>query len=216
MNHAAFPFDIKSLSDAGQIEGLAAGYGNLDAHGDIFAPGAFTKSIAAISRGGRTPAMLLHHDQRRPAGRWTDFAETPKGLVVKGHLAIEAADGREAYALLKGGALTGLSVGYREKAAKAGPQGANLITEADLFEVSLVATPSNPITTISSVKGIGDVRDLENLLREHGFSSRKAKAAASAAWRAVGDHQDEDDAVAGKLAGILSRASLTLSSITRS
>lgn len=185
MEHATFPLDIKSLSEAGLIQGLAAGYGNVDAHGEIFAPGAFAKAIASAKTGGRQPAMLLHHDPRRPAGRWDAFTETKAGLDVSGQLALDSADGREAYALLKGGALTGLSVGFRTISEKGG-SGPTIITEAELFEVSLVATPSNPKTRISSVKGIGGIRDLEEILRERfAFSSRKAKAAAAAAWRAA-------------------------------
>ena len=103
----------------------------------------------------------------------------------EGAVALEAADGREAYALLKGGALSGLSVGFRTLKEKAGANGGKVITEAELFEVSLVAVPSNPITKISAVKGIGNVRDLEELLREHGMSSRQAKRAANAAFRAA-------------------------------
>ena len=185
MNHANYHFQLKAISEAGVIEGVAAGYGNVDAHGEIFAPGAFTSSLKAMKAGGRQPAMLLHHDLNRPAGRWDTFGEDATGLHVKGTLALEAADGREAYALLKGGALSGLSVGFRTLKEKAGANGGKVITEAELFEVSLVAVPSNPITKISAVKGIGNVRDLEELLREHGMSSRQAKRAANAAFRAA-------------------------------
>lgn len=182
MNHANFYLELKFVTEAGLIEGLAAGYGNTDAHGESFAPGAFAKSIAAFKAGGRKPAMLLHHDARRPAGRWDQLTETAAGLKVAGTLAIDAADGREAYALLKAGALSRLSVGYREIAAKNASR--RIITEAELFEISLTATPSNPKTHISGVKGIGDERDLVELLREHGYSRRKAAVMAAAAWQA--------------------------------
>lgn len=195
MEHANFPFQIKGLSEAGVIEGVAAGYGNIDAHGEIFAPGAFTASLAAMKSGGRQPAMLLHHDINRPAGRWDSFTEKPDGLHVKGTLALQAADGREAYALLQGGALSGLSVGFKPLRTKAADGGV-LITQADLYEVSLVAVPCNPKTRIQSVKGIGSVRDLEDLLREHGMSGRQAKRAAAAAFKAA--EQDEPPAISEK------------------
>lgn len=189
MEHVNFPFQVKGLSDTGVIEGVAAGYGNIDAHGDIFAPGAFAASLKAMKAGGRQPAMLLHHDINRPAGRWDTFAENDDGLHVKGALALEAADGREAYALLKGGALSGLSVGFKALRTRKGANGAMIITEAELFEVSLVSVPSNPKTRIESVKGLGSVRDLEDLLRDHGMSGRQAKRAAAAAFKAA----DRDD-----------------------
>lgn len=215
MNHASFPLDLKSLSDAGQITGLAAGYGNLDAHGDVFAPGAFAKAIAAAQAGGREPAMLLHHDPQRPAGRWDVFAEGKSGMTVSGQIAMAARDGQEAYALLKAGALTGLSVGFSTVTSKAGPGGARIITEAELFEISLVSTPSNPLTRVSGVKAVGDVRELEDLLRSAGMSSRKAKAAASAAWRAAHD-EPETSEMERRMAAALMTANANFPTFNRS
>ncbi|MGN5375919.1 HK97 family phage prohead protease [Sphingomonas hankookensis] len=212
MDHATFPLDVKSLSEAGRIEGLAAGYGNIDAHGEVFAPGAFAKSIAAIGSAGRAPAMLLHHDLRRPAGKWDAFAETRAGMTVAGSLALDAADGREAYALLKAGALGGLSVGFRTIKERRGEGGTTIITEAELFEVSLVSVPSNPITKISAVKAIGDVRDLETLLRDTGMSGRKAKAAAAAAWRAANETPATNE-IETKLAAILTQSTNAIRTI---
>ncbi|MET4595773.1 MULTISPECIES: HK97 family phage prohead protease [unclassified Sphingomonas] len=195
MNHATFPLSVKKLSEAGQLEGLAAGYGNIDSHGEIFAPGAFAKAIAGIGN-GRSPAMLLHHDHRRPAGRWDTFAETRDGLTAKGALALDAVDGREAYALLKAGALTGLSVGFRPVKSTQGAGGTTIITEAELYEVSLVSVPSNPATKISDVKAVANVRELEVHLRELGLSGRRAKAAAAAAFRAADETNDEQEVAA--------------------
>lgn len=213
MNHATFPLNIKSLSEAGQIEGLAAGYGNMDSHGEIFAPGTFSKSIAAFGAAGRSPAMLLHHDVKRPVGRWDAFTESRAGMSVRGALTLDAADGREAYALLKGGALGGLSVGFRTIRANEAKDGTTIITEAELFEVSLVSVPSNPITKISGVKAVGDVRELESLLREAGMSGRRAKAAASAAWAAA-YRPSEDEARAAILAK-LSKSTRAIAAIMK-
>jgi len=64
MDFAASAFDIKSLNDSGSIEGLLAGFGNVDSHGDRILYGAFSKTLAA--RGERPLPMLLHHDMARP------------------------------------------------------------------------------------------------------------------------------------------------------
>jgi hypothetical protein len=181
MDHANFHLDIKALSEAGKFDGLAAGYGNVDLHGDVFAPGVFTKSIAQ-----RPPAMLLHHDIKRPAGRWDAFTETAAGLHVHGTLALDAADGREAYALLKAGALKGLSVGFIATKSEPSPNG-RLIRDGHLVEISLVSAPSNPVTQISNVKGTPDVRELEEILRNAGLSGRKSKMLAASAIRAAAE-----------------------------
>ncbi|KAK0360472.1 HK97 family phage prohead protease [Sphingomonas ginsenosidimutans] len=185
MDHVSFPLNVKALSEQGRLDGIAAGYGNEDSHGDTFAPGAFAASLA----GGRRVAMLLHHDMKRPVGRWDAFAETRTGLEASGTIALGTADGTEAYALLKAGALTGLSVGFVPLERK----GATII-RADLYEVSLVSVPSNPSTYVSNVKAAGNVRELEEHLRTLGLSSRRAKAAATAAFRAAEDAADEQEA----------------------
>lgn len=215
MHHATFPLDIKSLTEAGQLEGLAAGYGNRDAHDETFAPGAFSKSIAATRAGGRRVAMLLHHNPARPCGRWDTFAESKTGLSASGALALEVDDGREAYALLKAGALAGLSVGFRTLAFDKASDGSRIITEAELLEVSLVSTPSNPSTYISAVKGVHGVRDLEEILRSAGMPSRRAKAAATAAWRAA---EGTIDATAeeARAAALLSKGTAAIAEMFRS
>lgn len=201
---AAFPLSIKILNDAGHIEGLAAAFGNVDLGGDRIIPGAFAKTLA--SRSDPIP-MLLHHDLKRPIGRWDRLVETPEGLEAKGRITLDTRDGQEAYALARDGALRGLSIGYRAIDAKNAADARNL-HELDLHEVSLVTVPMNPKAQLSAIKSITNIRDLEELLRAGGFSGRKAKVAAGAAWRAINDHPDPDET---KLADILTASSASLS-----
>ena len=183
-------FTLKSLDETGVLEGIASDTG-WDRRDERFAQGAFRKSLSAHQLAGTAPAMLLHHDPKRPIGRWVEIAEQGDKLAVKGRLTLDAADGREAYALLRDRALNGLSVGCvnvkRSRATGGKPQ----IDEADLIEISLVSTPVNPRAHVVAVKSLGTVRDLEELLCSAGVSGRKAKAAASAAWRTINDTGDE-------------------------
>lgn len=208
MEFAGSPFEIKSLSDAGQIEGLLAGFGNVDSHGDRILHGAFTKTLA--ERGNRPLPMLLHHDMHRPIGAWKSWEERREGLYVKGALTLSVADAQEAHALARDGALTGLSIGYRAKRERLDRAGlANELVEIELFEGSLVTVPSNPSTHVTTVKSVGGARDIEHLLREAGISGRKAKAAASAAWAAIQQSKDETDAHA-ELASLFAASSKRL------
>lgn len=205
MSIAAFPLEIKSLSDAGLIEGLAAAYGNVDMGGDRIMPGAFHKSLAASSA---PIPMLLHHKLDRPIGRWDSVIETSGGLLAKGKITMEAADGREAHALARDGALRGLSIGYKAVDWKHDKGVRNLI-ELALHEVSLVTIPMNPLTRITNVKSITGARDIEDILGQiDGLSRRKVKAAASAAWRAINEDSDPSET---KLAAMLETASDRLS-----
>jgi len=217
MKHTPFPLKIKTLDDAGRIEGVAAGYGNVDLAGDTFAPGAFKDSLATHRERGTSPAMLLHHDMQRPVGRWETFSETSDGLFVTGKLAIGVPDGDIAYALLREGALTGISVGYQYKTADAKSQAAGglLLRKAELLEASLVAVPCNPLAQVSSVKSIRSARDIEEMLKAAGFSNRKSVAAASAAWRTLNDTADPDP-IDAKIASMIAESTARLSVFHRS
>jgi HK97 family phage prohead protease len=154
MNEFDFPLDVKAIDGDGSIEGLAAGYGNMDHGGDIMLPGSVSKSL----EGRKSIPMLLFHDQKRPVGVWNAFEETGDGLLVKGRFAMSTEAGRDAHAMTKDGALGGLSVGYRTLRDKIVGKARHLI-EVALHEVSLVTIPMNGKALITSVKGIEDARD---------------------------------------------------------
>jgi uncharacterized protein len=176
MNEFDFALDVKSIDADGAIEGLAAGYGNLDYGGDIMMPG------SAVIRGKSIP-MLLYHDQKRPVGVWREFKETAQGLLVKGNFAMSTGDGRDAHAMTKDGALAGLSVGYKAVRSKMVGK-ARHIAEAIIHEISLVTIPMNEKTLIVSVKdllgsgGLPTLSQFEDFLREAGFSNSQSKAIA--------------------------------------
>lgn len=206
MDYAASPFSIKSITDSGHIEGLLAGFGNVDHGGDKLLAGSLTKSLAARS----TPLpMLLHHDLHRPIGAWKEWQERPDGLYVKGNLTLATRDGQEAHALAKDGALTGLSIGWVAKQATRDREGIRTIAEADLFEGSLVTVPMNDKTRVSSIKSITNARDIAELLQSAGISGRRAKAAAGAAWKSINDHDDEV-AADSELAALIQSATARL------
>lgn len=194
MDYAGSPFEIKELNDSGSIEGLLAGFGNIDSHGDVIDAKAFSRTLT--ERAGRPLPMLLHHDLKRPIGAWREWQERPEGLYVKGSLTLSTRDAQEAHALAKEGALTGLSIGFRARVERRDQRtGDNHLLDLDLHEGSLVAIPSNPKTHVATVKAIASASDIVDLLRSAGVSGRKAKAAAGFAWKAINDTGADDDEV---------------------
>lgn len=200
MFFTATPFQIKAIDGTGVIEGLGAFFGNEDLGGDLIRRGAFAKTLA--DRAGAPVPMLFCHDTQRPIGAWSDVKETADGLAVKGRFTIETRDGAEAYALAKDGALPGLSIGY--KVTKESYQGTvRVLEEVKLFEVSPVPVPMNERAVVTGVKSTASPADFEHIFRDrYGLSGRKAKSAASAAWRAIND-QTEDAEAEAELAAIL-------------
>lgn len=177
-NRYSLPLAIKSSNpDTGEFKAYGSTFGGLpDAHGDIIAPGAFTKSLAAHRKNGTAPALLWHHDQTQPIGVVTNAYEDAKGLRIDGQLSLDTQKGQEAHALMKMGALA-MSIGYAAlESAPLGKRGREL-KQIALFEVSAVAMPSNTNAKIISVKTIdhNNPRDIEKILRDAGISRKHAK-----------------------------------------
>ena len=117
-----------AVDEAGAITGIAWPFGTADSIGDLITKGAF-------SAPDRLP-MLFAHDQSQAVGVWDSIAETDKGLTVKGRLLIEdVARAAEVRALVREGAVTGLSIGFVTKQAKSRRGGGRTITALDLKEV---------------------------------------------------------------------------------
>jgi uncharacterized protein len=129
-----------------RFAGYAAIFGRPDRGGDVVRAGAFGRSLG---RGGAVP-LLWQHDVNRPIGRIEYLKEDRRGLRVIARLSSGAA-GREAAALLRDGAVAGLSFGYRVRAAT-GDRPREL-TELDLVEVSLVTLPMQPKARVHALEG---------------------------------------------------------------
>src|SRR5262249_30731736 len=98
-----------NVDDAGAISGIAWPFNaGPDRLGDEIKRGAFELP-------DKLP-MLFGHNPNDPVGVWDGIAETKDGLEVKGRLLVDdVSRAREIRALVKAGALTGLSIGYRTK-----------------------------------------------------------------------------------------------------
>lgn len=180
--------EVKFAADG---EGVFWGYAALfngapDAYGDVVAPGAFARTLAEHKAAGTAPLMLWQHDLRSPLGVWIDLREDDRGLAVKGQLVLAAAGGREAHALLKAGALDGLSIGFRARGFTRRPGGGRLLTDLDLVEISLVSLPAGARARVTDVKSAAQaaqpeekVMDLqENAAADTGAPDIEARLAA--------------------------------------
>lgn len=142
----------------GRVEGYASTFGDLDSAGDIVQRGAFTQSL----ENGRKVRMLWQHDATQPVGKWEEVREDERGLFVRGTLAVTSTMGRDAAALLKHGALSGLSIGYVPRSTRRTRDGSRLILRADLWEVSLVTFPANVGAIVTDAKATQDDNEHED------------------------------------------------------
>jgi len=140
----AFPFEIKTATAEGEFEGLAATYGNEDSVGDMIEPGAFTKTLASAKD---RPLFWQHSD----VVGVVRLEDSPGGLKARGRLTLAVQRAREAYALLKDGAVRGLSIGF-ETIRSDFIGSVRHLREIKLWEVSLTPLPANEFAGVTAVK----------------------------------------------------------------
>jgi uncharacterized protein len=133
-----------TVDDAGTITGMAWPFGSADKANDLILKGAFNFAVANMP-------MLFGHDPEDLIGTWNETTETADGLETKGKLHMEHPRARAVHGLIKGGLVTGLSIGFLTKASTR--QGRNRVISAlDLYEISVVRNPSHPRARITSTK----------------------------------------------------------------
>jgi len=166
-----FAFETKQLLEDGTFEGYASIFGNKDSYNDIVHKGTFVDSLLK-----RKPKLLWQHNRENVIGIYTEVKEDEKGLYVKGKLTLGVEKAKEAYALLKDGALDGLSIGYSLERGGYEIDAENEIRnirKAELYEISLVTFPANEKSLVNNVKEQGKsieqfdcMKDFENFLKE--------------------------------------------------
>lgn len=141
-----------SITEEGLFEGYASLFDQPDLSQDVVRRGAFSESLAR--RGIRGIRMLWQHDPSQPIGTWSLIREDARGLFVRGRLNLAVARAREVHALMRDGAVDGLSIGYRvQRANKDRRRGQRILEKLDLWEISVVTFPMLPAARVSQIKG---------------------------------------------------------------
>ena len=150
--HAPMPSPSRlTLSPDGGIAGYASLFGEIDQARDIVMPGAFTQTLK--QRGLRKIPMLFQHDPAEPVGVWCELTEDFRGLWARGRLIPDVRRARELLALLRGGAIDGLSIGYKTQRAVIDPRSrVRKLYQVDLWEISIVTFPLLNGARVSAVK----------------------------------------------------------------
>lgn len=131
--------EVKS-SGFGEIEGYASVFDVVDLQGDVVVPGAFADSIRET--GGRVP-VLWQHDTKEPIGFTTELREDSRGLYFRANLVLDVQRAREALALVRAGAINGVSIGYTVQKQRF-ESGVRKLLKIRLLELSLVTFAANP------------------------------------------------------------------------
>ena len=145
-----FFLEVKALDNVGRFAGYASVFDVVDSQKDIILRGAVAQTLK-----GRVGdiKMLWQHQQDEPIGVFERMFEDSRGLYVEGRLLLDVAKARKAYSLLKERAVGGLSIGYSPiKYRTHEKTGVQMLTEVELWEISLVTFPANEAAKITVVK----------------------------------------------------------------
>ena len=183
--------DLKRVESDGTFEGYASLFNREDLGQDIVAPGAFAESLAR--RGAAGVKLLFQHDPNQPIGVWTSLEENARGLYAQGRLMREVEKAREVHALMRAGALDGLSIGFRTlKGRRDRATGVRRLEKVDLWEISIVTFPLLPEARVATVKarpfagGAPTEREFERwLTRDAGLTRSEARALMSAGFNGL-------------------------------
>jgi hypothetical protein len=140
-----------TIDSEGIVEGYASLFGEIDQARDVVMPGAFRETLRL--RGLRRIPMLFQHDPAEPVGIWLELREDQHGLYARGRLIPEVARARELFALVKAGAIDGLSIGFRTVKGRVDPRTRiRKLDQIDLWEISIVTFPLLAGARVRAVK----------------------------------------------------------------
>src|SRR5262245_51496093 len=156
------PLDLKQVEPDGTFAGYASLFNTEDMGRDIALPGAFRDSLS--QRGPAGIKLLFQHKPDEPIGIWESLKEDARGLYARGRLMLDVARAREVLALMRAGALDGLSIGFRAVVGQRDAKtGIRRLAKVDLWELSIVTFPLLPDARIAQVKSDTDRRLLATI-----------------------------------------------------
>lgn len=181
--------EIKMSADGGlTFSGYASVFGGIDAYNDTIEPGAYKSTVIDRER----PVQLRWNHFGPVIGKFIEMREDEKGLFVTGELTKGHSVAEDAAALLRHGAISGLSIGYIVKDYE--QKGAiRCLKEIELIEISIVETPADNNAHIESVKSATKLKDVEQILRQKGFSQKEATEIVATVKKIHGERENKED-----------------------
>jgi HK97 family phage prohead protease len=157
-----------SIKDVDTEKRIVTGYftstGTLDSDKDIFAKGAFKKTITELGPAGKNRIWhLFQHDIDKPLNKPYHLEETNKGVYFETRIP-DTDLGRWVLTLYQEGALSEHSVGFETQASDPDKSGNRLIKEVKMWEGSTVLWGANENTPFAGMKAAERIKQIENIL----------------------------------------------------
>ena len=196
--------NLKRVEGDGAFEGYASLFEREDLGRDVIARGAFADSLEARGAGGIK--MLYQHDPNQPIGVWEVIREDRTGLFVRGQITTAVERGREVLALMRAGALDGLSIGFQVvRGRRDARTGVRRLSKVDLWEISIVTFPMLAEARVRAVKAdpfagrTPTEREFERwLTRDAGLTRKEARAVMCGGFNGLQSLRDADGGGTGE------------------
>lgn len=155
--HLFKSFEMKA-DEVGGISGFFSTYDKTpDSYGDIIEPGAFTKTIEKREESGHPFPLCFNHDFSAVIGAVDTVKDTETGPFIEAHF-LDTQLSQDVRKMLQSGAIYQFSFAYdvissrepTEEEKRAGVK--NVLTEVDVFEISVVTVPANQNAVATEVK----------------------------------------------------------------
>lgn len=187
---------IKMVNEGvGSFQGYGAVYNVVDRDNEILAPGVFAESLPEFRKNG---FIADSHEWEEPVATISQAIENEYGLYI----ACDFHSDPDSQAIrtrtverLERGQNVGLSVGFKMVEFDVNQDGVRVITKGELFEVSIVTVPANPMAMIVDAKnfrhGLPETeREFESLLRSFGYSRSEAVAITGHGFKSIMAQRD--------------------------
>ena len=135
-----------------KFSGYAAKWDGLDTKGDTIKRGAFLATLQSR----RAPILLRWQHFGPVIGKWTEIREDDYGLYVEGELTPGNSLAEDVAALLRHGAISGLSIGFYARKSQRNADGTRTLLEVDLIEISVVEEPADMGAQVAEIKAAID------------------------------------------------------------
>ena len=169
-----------------KFSGYASVFDGLDSYGDTIKAGAYSNTIEGRDR----PVQLRWNHYGPVIGKFTEIYEDEKGLFVSGELTKGHSVAEDTAALLRHGAISGMSIGYAVRDSEQDGV-VRVLKDIELFEISIVETPADNNAHITTVKSATKLKDVEQILRQKGFSQKEATEIVAAVKKIHGEREEE-------------------------
>lgn len=195
-----FKFDDES----GTFEGYASVFNGEDSYGDTVLKGAYEKTLQDRER----PVRMRWNHYGEVVGKWLEMREDDKGLYVKGQLTPGHSRAEDIKALLKHGAIDGLSIGYYVRDYERKDNGGLTLKEVDLVEISIVEEPADLGASVTNIKSklekCESLAEIEQSLRDSGFT-RSAATMLVSRIKALAQSDSEEEVKVAKADATIQR-----------